>query len=460
MVEITMPQLSDSMAEGRLLRWCVSVGSAVKAGDVIAEVETDKANMEIEVLEDGVIASLLAAPGDSIPVGSVIATIEPGTVAVPSEGADLGDAAAEYVLDEDGGTAPQPMVTAEQPAGPPPPPVSPVAARLAAMYNVDLSAVKGTGPGGRIMKEDVLAHRSGYPRGEGLAPVPPEVGQRTSVPIIGDEPPEPSEAEPEPSADNILAPDDIFGGIPGDHDTSPPASPPALTASATGRPLASDQPTPVNPPQAAEQSPPASHPALSPLVCASAEVCAEDMLHSLPALQAVLGHEWADVDPDSFVVPVCVRAAALALRWSHGSASTGSVALGVVTDTAVHFPVVRDAAAKPFRSLIEACAALPPRARHGELTPADLGGADLALVFLGRYGLDTVTGLPGPDGAPLLSLGMLTERPVVRGAATLTGRAMTATLTFDPGRTPPPAAFALMREFRRIVENPLLLALA
>ncbi|MCX7717500.1 MAG: 2-oxo acid dehydrogenase subunit E2 [Candidatus Sumerlaeaceae bacterium] len=461
MVEITMPQLSESMAEGRLLRWCVSVGSPVKAGDVIAEVETDKANMEIEVLEDGIITGLRASPGDFVPVGAVIATVEPAAVQPESNAMGNDDEDSEYILDEADQPAPAPAEPAGQAdAAPAAPLVSPIAARLAAMYNVDLTTVTGSGPGGRIMKEDVLARRSGYPRDEGFAPVPPEVDQRASATAGMVEPAETPEPEAEPPADSPEVLEDMFGGIPKDPDTAPPAT--GLIAV----PPAPESPAVQDPPQVADKHGASNHPEtlaprpVSGLACASAEVSAEDVLRSLPVLQAVLGDDWADVDPDGFLVPVCVRAAALALSLSGRAPEGASVALGVTTDKGIHFPVLRRAAAIPMRSLIEACAALPARTRRGELTAADLGGADLALVFLGRHGLDTLTGMTGPDAIPLMALGSVTERPMVRNGATMAARTMMVTLTFDPGCVPAPAAFAIMREFRRIVENPLLLTLA
>lgn len=77
MAEITMPSLSESMKEGKLLRWCVAEGAVVRAGDVIAEVETDKANMEIEATADGTVTALHAKPGDNVPVGAPLATLTP-----------------------------------------------------------------------------------------------------------------------------------------------------------------------------------------------------------------------------------------------------------------------------------------------------------------------------------------------------------------------------------------------
>ena len=147
MSEILMPQLGEPMAEGRLLKWHIRVGSKVRPGDVIAEVETDKANMDIEATEAGTIIEVRVAAGAVVPVGSVMAVYaphgEPLTRSLATAGA-------------------RPAAPAPVPA---PANASPLAARLAQTRGIDLARVKGTGPGGRIMKEDVLAWRGEPARG-------------------------------------------------------------------------------------------------------------------------------------------------------------------------------------------------------------------------------------------------------------------------------------------------------
>ncbi len=133
MNDITMPRLSESMTTGRLLRWLVKPGDTVREGDVVAEVETDKANMEIECLTAGTVAEILAEPGEDLPVGSTLAKVRPGSVDEPRHH----------------GT----------PASPAPPiyAATPLAIRKAEELGVDLSTIRGTGPNGRILTEDVEA---------------------------------------------------------------------------------------------------------------------------------------------------------------------------------------------------------------------------------------------------------------------------------------------------------------
>lgn len=141
MPDILMPKLSDSMTEGTLLRWNVAEGQRVLAGDVIAEVETDKANMEIETLEAGTITGFRAFAGDTVPVGAVIATLM-----VEGEAPEPPD------------HKPAEIAPAESAPRPPSVNASPLAINIAEERGVDLAEVRGTGRGGKITKEDVLAH--------------------------------------------------------------------------------------------------------------------------------------------------------------------------------------------------------------------------------------------------------------------------------------------------------------
>ncbi|MBT5859998.1 MAG: pyruvate dehydrogenase complex dihydrolipoamide acetyltransferase, partial [Alphaproteobacteria bacterium] len=165
-ISVTMPALSPTMTEGKVAAWHKAVGDAVAPGDVLAEIETDKAIMEIEAVDEGTLGKILVAEGtEEVPVNSVIAMIlEEG------EGQDALDAAVEQAPQ-----IPTPAPTAEPAATPTPtpapPPVtvaapsvspsmgrivaSPLARRMARDAGIDLSTLQGSGPGGRIIKRDV-----------------------------------------------------------------------------------------------------------------------------------------------------------------------------------------------------------------------------------------------------------------------------------------------------------------
>jgi pyruvate dehydrogenase E2 component (dihydrolipoamide acetyltransferase) len=226
-VEVTMPQLSDTMTEGTLVKWLKKEGDAIKSGEKIAEVETDKAVMEQEVFDDGIVAALVAPEGQKVSVGALLAVIAKGSenwqdvkkqyanrsagasaappqtrheVAATRKPAVVGAVSENFARasvgeirepDEVGHGA-----TRQAPTAVPPLPhagngghrqrVSPLARRIAAQMNVDLSNLQGSGPGGRIVKQDVINLESApvqRPEPQPTAPVPTGNGKPQVVPL-------------------------------------------------------------------------------------------------------------------------------------------------------------------------------------------------------------------------------------------------------------------------------------
>ena len=164
-IEIKMPALSPTMEEGTLAKWLVKEGDVVKSGDIMAEIETDKATMEFEAVDEGTIVAIAVAEGtEGVKVGTVIATLA-------GEGEDASAA---------------PVAKAEAPAAAAPAPaggeqaVSPIARKLADQLGVDLATVTGTGPGGRVVKADIEAAAGGAaaPAAPAAAPIAKADGAR------------------------------------------------------------------------------------------------------------------------------------------------------------------------------------------------------------------------------------------------------------------------------------------
>ena len=137
MTQITMPKMSDTMEEGKIVQWLKHEGDQVNQGEPIAEIETDKANVEMEAFESGVVKQILAREGEIVPVGQPIANLEPPGTAEP---APVETKPAPEVLEEERMTA------------------SPLARKMAADYGIDLSKIQGTGPNGRIIESDIESH--------------------------------------------------------------------------------------------------------------------------------------------------------------------------------------------------------------------------------------------------------------------------------------------------------------
>ena len=172
-IELTMPRLSDTMEQGTIIRWNAKEGDSVTSGDIIADIETDKATMEMQVFDDGVLAKIMVEEGQQVPVGTLIAMLaeegeDPENLASPEE-ADASVAKAEpetviaqrVVVDPVASIPPAPVASKKMGADPGvdsgQPRVTPVARRLAEEHAIDLGSIQGSGPGGRIIKRDVLA---------------------------------------------------------------------------------------------------------------------------------------------------------------------------------------------------------------------------------------------------------------------------------------------------------------
>ncbi|MEM7626891.1 MAG: biotin/lipoyl-containing protein, partial [Planctomycetota bacterium] len=178
-IEITMPRLSDTMEEGTLIKWRVGVGDKIASGDHLADVETDKATMELQAFDDGTVAQQPVGEGDTVPVGDLILLLaedgESAEDAIKNAGsAGSASSNGDGKADEKPAAEPAPQATAPAPPAPAAGSgakvrVSPLARKLAEEHGLDVATIKGTGPDGRIIKRDVLAAAQGGGSG-GAAP--------------------------------------------------------------------------------------------------------------------------------------------------------------------------------------------------------------------------------------------------------------------------------------------------
>jgi pyruvate dehydrogenase E2 component (dihydrolipoamide acetyltransferase) len=168
--EVTMPRLSDTMEEGTIVKWVKRVGEAVAVGDILAEVETDKATMELEAYDEGTLSEIRVQEGESAPVGAVIAILGGGGAVAKEEPAPAPKpeprptskpkpAPEPEPAPETGETIPAATRAAEPPQPGERPMASPRARRLASERGIDLARVRGSGPGGRILEGDLGAVR-------------------------------------------------------------------------------------------------------------------------------------------------------------------------------------------------------------------------------------------------------------------------------------------------------------
>ena len=391
-ITILMPALSPTMEEGALTKWLVKPGDAVTSGDVIAEIETDKATMEVEAVDDGVIGALLVAEGaQGVKVNAPIATLlEPG------EPADALAAPAAAPV-----TAPPPPIA--PPAAPVAAPgcagrlfATPLARRIAAERGVDLAAVQGSGPHGRIVRADV----------EAAAP-----GARPAAPAAG------------PAAAPASAP------------LAAPASAETVARLYAGRDfqeVALDGMRRVVAARLTEAKQTVPHFYLR----------REIGLDALLALRAQINAKGAARGVKLSVNDFIIRACALALQavpdcnavWAGDRIlrfSASDVAVAVAVEGGLFTPVLRDAEAKALSQLSAEMKDLAARARARKLAPQEYQGGAFAISNLGMFGVESFDAIINPPHAAILAVGAGVRKPVARGEAVVIETVMSVTLSAD-----------------------------
>lgn len=411
-IEIKMPALSPTMEEGKLARWLVKEGDTVSSGDIIAEIETDKATMEFEAVDEGTIASIAVAEGtEGVRVGTVIATL----VAYDEDAA----APAAKRATPAPVAAPAP-VPAAQPAAMTPPATSgdrviatPLARRIAANAGVDLAKLAGSGPNGRIVKADVEAVS---------ASVSPKVA--------------PSAAAPAAAAPATAALPDF--GIP-----------------FTDAPLSGMRKTIARRLTESKQT--------VPHIYLTVEVRLDALLKLRAELNDALAARGVKLSVNDMLikalgvalmqVPACnVAFAGDTMRQYHRADVSVAVSIpnGLIT------PIVTDAGGKALGQISTEMAALAGRAKEGKLQPHEYQGGTASLSNMGMMGIKQFDAVINPPQGMILAVGAGEKRPWVMPDETLgVATVMSATGSFDHRAIDGADGARLMTAFREFVEKPL-----
>ena len=445
-IEVTMPRLSDTMESGTIVEWKVAVGDKVSSGDVVADVETDKATMELAVYDDGTIASIDVEPGQQVDVGTVIALLaEKG-----EDPANLKPASAAAAPAPAPAPAPEPEPTpapAASAVGSVPPPasssgggmrISPVARRMAEAAGIPLSTIVGTGPSGRIIKRDVEAALAAG--AETAASVPPAI----NVPAVAAAP----IAQPvAPASSTAITPIESMAGH--------------------GSPMASRRVPLSNMRQVI-----ARRLVESKTTIPHYQVSMSFDMDPLMTMRKDLNEKLAGGDVKLSVNDFLVRAAALAMHQhpdfnasfdgdaivQHGAVNVG-VAISLPGDKGggLVVGVIRDADRKSLRMISAESKALAEKARTRGLAPEDMEGATFTISNLGMFGVDHFTAIINPPNSAILAVGGALKQPVVRGDAIEVGHRMTATLSNDHRVIDGAMAARWLQTVRESVEHPTLL---
>ena len=421
--KIEMPKLSDTMEEGVIAKWNVKEGDKVSSGDVIAEVETDKATMEVEVFDDGTILKILAKEGDAIPLGGVMAVIG-------EEGEDISD-----LLGGNGDSAPEsgskkekkskddksdkpkekedqdefdPIlegVNSEKSDEKKPKEssddgrikASPLAKKMAEDRGIELSSVQGSGPDGRIVKKDIEEYK---------ASAQPSTDKKT----VSFESDEPEEIKISQMRKTI------------------------------GRRLSESKFT-------------------SPHFYETIDIDMEQTMSARSKLNEVSDVKISFND-------IVVKACAVALRrhpavnssWmddvirKHGDVN---VAVAVAIDDGLMTPVINHADKKNLRQISAETRELAGLARDRKLQPEQMEGSTFTISNLGMFGIEEFTAIINPPNACILAVGAIRNVPVVKDGAVVPGHMMKVTLSSDHRIVDGAKAAEFLSTLRQLLENPL-----
>jgi pyruvate dehydrogenase E2 component (dihydrolipoamide acetyltransferase) len=446
---IVMPKMGDTMEEGKILSWHKQEGDTVEKGEAIAEIETEKVNIEAESFASGTLRKILVPAGQSVPVGAPIALVGEPSEPLPAEygGAPTSTSASA------GSPAPASQATAapQQPAsqlvaqpqlvgvgtaaapGPnghlAPAPggerifISPIARRIAQEHQLDVSRIQGTGPGGRIIREDVQAYLAST---QAAPQVMPEV-------------------TPQPAA-QPLAPQPLPTAAPGEE--------------VEAVPLTAIRKTIARRLQQSMQTAPHFYVTMSIDTTRLAEFRAN-------------ANQYAETLPETIKISfndLIVKAVALALaRMPQINVSFDgerlllkkhvNVGVAVALEQGLIVPVVRDADKRGLLDIARESRRLVEAARTGKLKPEEFQGGTFSVSNLGMYEVEEFTAVINPPESAILAVGAIMPTPVVEDGQVVVRDRMKVTLSIDHRAIDGAQAAQFLREVKRLLEQPMAMML-
>jgi pyruvate dehydrogenase E2 component (dihydrolipoamide acetyltransferase) len=436
--QVVMPKLSPTMEEGQLSRWLKKEGDKVAMGEPLAEIDTDKATMEMQALSNGVLRKILINEGESAPLGQPIAIIgEPdediSSLLKSSEGKAASPAppAAKKEEEESGPSAPVPTATASvssEPAKEPEPSakssredgrqlISPIAARMAAEAGISLKSLQGSGPGGRIVKRDIEVALTAKPAAAAGAP--------GLQPMAFSRPGEKA-AVYEPSAYRDEPLSEMRRTIARRLVTSLGPVPHFFLTSEIDMDRAADMRRSIN--------------ELYP----DAKLSINDIIIKVVAA-ALMQHPHVNASFQDKTIRV----------YEHAD-----IGVAVATDNGLITPIVRAADAKSLFEIAGEVRELAGRARARKLKPEEYTGATFSISNLGMFGIDEFTAVINPPEGAILAVGAMAPKPVVRDNQIVIRQTMRVTMSCDHRVIDGAVGAQFLRTFKQIVENPLYLFLS
>jgi pyruvate dehydrogenase E2 component (dihydrolipoamide acetyltransferase) len=409
-VELKMPALSPTMEEGTLARWLVKEGDSVSSGDLLAEIETDKATMEFEAVDEGVVSAILVPAGsENVKVGTVIAVIA-------GEGEDASASPAPKAA------VPAPVAVAASPASssapsPAPAPAartdsgdrvkaSPLARRIAADRGVDLAAVAGTGPNGRIVKADV----------EGASTAPAAAQAQAAV-----------APSPPPFATEIPHTAEKLSNM----------------RKTIARRLSQSM-------------------AEAPHIYLTVDILLDPLLKLRTELNKALEPQGIKLSVNDLLIKALAKALIAVPKCNVSFAGDSlisyhraDISVAVSIPTGLITPIITDAASKSVSAISTEMAALAEKAKAGKLQPHEYQGGTASISNMGMMGIKQFTAVINPPQAMIMAIGAGEKRPYVVDDTLAIATVMSATGSFDHRAIDGADGAQLMSAFKTLVENPL-----
>ncbi len=426
-INITMPALSPTMEEGNLAKWLVKEGDKVTSGDVIAEIETDKATMEVEAVDEGTVAKIVIPAGtEGVKVNTVIAIL-----AADGEDASAAGAAAPAAPAAAPATAPAPAAKGADSSGGRPF-ASPLARRIAKDAGVDVGAIAGTGPHGRVVKADVEAALAGGGAKKAAAPAP------ATAPAPAAAPSAPKGASDEQTLK--LFAEGSYELVPHDN----------MRKTIARRLVEAKSTVP--------------HFYLT-LDCE---------LDALLALRKQLNDSAPTKKTEKGEVPafklsvndMVIKAMALALRdvpaanasWTESAMvmhKHSDVGVAVSIPGGLITPIIKRAEEKSLSTISNEMKDLASRAKNRKLKPEEYQGGTTAVSNLGMFGIKDFAAVINPPHATILAVGAGEERAVVKGGEIKIANVMSVTLSTDHRAVDGALGAELLQAFKKYIENPM-----
>ena len=419
--ELTMPQMGYDMKEGTLVRWLKAEGEEVSIGEAVAEIETDKAVVEFESTEAGILHKLLVVEGDVVPVGQAVALVGAAgeEVSIDSEVApsdSLPSVQEEQEIDEPTpavDTGPSDVPVQEPPTNLQEVRASPIARRLAAERGVELSQVKGTGPGGRITKKDVLS-------------VEPSQAP-TEVPVISSDIKSPAPASPVSVADEVV----------------PLTRMRAQIARVTTR-----SKTEI------------------PHFYVTTQIDMSDAMALRRQINDNLKDDGVRVSVNDLIIKACVNTLKKYPKLNAYFSEEGielhsaiNVGIAIAEEDGLTMPAILDCGSKSLAQIAAASDDLIQRTQSGTLQPDEYTGGTFSISNMGMFEVTSFAAIIQPPQSAVLAVGTVQKIPVIRDDQVTVSAVMNATLSVDHRVSDGAEGARFIVEVKNQLENPLKLVM-